>query len=555
MAIEVTSLDQLDPQLVADLQAEFVQLVNERHPEVDLSLGVFNDLIAHFSGGISGAINQYKINQYLKARSLEDINNDPTLADDALVDLVLSNYLIERKTGAPATGEITIVVAADAPIVLSNQALFVSSGATYYLPAAYIALPSTSTSLLSLNERRLVAIGDGTYAFTVPAIATTNGTIGNVQRGSTMTPQAPPDQFVKSYAATDFVGGTDTETNSDLLTRLQNGVAAKVMQGRANIIALLSEQPQFTGILHYQVIGYGNAEMQRNQHTILPVALPGYVDIYPRSTAVPQRVVVTKTATYVGLSGANTVWQFSITRDDAPGFYEVDQIVAKGVDPTADSGYEVQSTLRGVDMTAEPGQLVPDVINAVEGAFTRFQTAVVRFINTDVPATGLTLNTSTLEFDVYVTTVPSIRDVQAFCSSRDVRNLTGDVLVRAPVPCFLTVNCEIQQASDAPALDLTTIRTAIADRINALIFPGQLHTSTVASVVHAYLTTRQALGPIELFGRILLPDGTETYTRSTGVLELPDRYDVMATGNTIAFYLDPQDIVITVTNKGFELVS
>lgn len=555
MAIEVTSLDQLDAQLVADLQAEFVQLVNERHPEVDLSLGVFNDLIAHFSGGISGAINQYKINQYLKARSLEDINNDPALADDALVDLVLSNYLIERKTGAPATGEITIVVAADSPIVLSNQALFNSSGAAFYLPAAYIALPSTSTSLLSLNERRLTPIGDGTYAFTVPAIATTNGAVGNVQRGSTMTPQAPPDQFIKAYAATDFIGGTDVETNADLLTRLQNGIAAKVMQGRSNIIALLSEQPQFTGVLHYQVIGYGNAEMQRNQHTILPVGLPGYVDIYPRSTAFPQRVVVTKTATYVGLSGANTVWQFSLSRDDAPGFYEVDQVVAKGADPTADSGYELQSTLRGIDLTAESGQLVPDIINAVEGAFTRFQTAVVRFINTDVPATGLTVNTSTRQFDVYVTAIPTIRDVQAFCSSRDTRNIAGDVLVRAPIPCFLTVNCEVQQASGAPALDLAAIRIAIAERVNSLVFPGQLHTSTIASIVHSYLNTRQALGPIELFGRILLPDGTETYTRSTSVLTLPDRYDVMATGNTIAFYLDPQDIVITVTNKGFELVS
>lgn len=555
MAIEVTSLDQLDAQLVADLQAEFVQLVNERHPEVDLSLGVFNDLIAHFSGGISGAINQYKINQYLKARSLEDINNDPALADDALVDLVLSNYLIARKTGAPATGEITIVVAADSPIVLSNQALFNSSGAAFYLPAAYIALPSTNTSLLSLNERRLTPIGDGTYAFTVPAIATTNGAVGNVQRGSTMTPQAPPDQFIKAYAATDFVGGTDVETNADLLTRLQNGIAAKVMQGRSNIIALLSEQSQFTGVLHYQVIGYGNAEMQRNQHTILPVGLPGYVDIYPRSTAFPQRVVVTKTATYVGLSGVNTVWQFSLSRDDAPGFYEVDQVVAKGADPTADSGYELQSTLRGIDLSAESGQLVPDIINAVEGAFTRFQTAVVRFINTDVPATGLTLNTSTRQFDVYVTAIPAIRDVQAFCSSRDTRNIAGDVLVRAPIPCFLTVNCEVQQASGAPALDLAAIRIAIAERVNSLVFPGQLHTSTIASVVHSYLNTRQALGPIELFGRILLPDGTETYTRSTNVLTLPDRYDVMATGNTIAFYLDPQDIVITVTNKGFELVS
>jgi uncharacterized phage protein gp47/JayE len=555
VAIEVTSLDQLDPTLVANLQAEFVQLVNERHPEVDLSLGVFHDLIAHFSGGISGAINQYKINEYLKARSLKDLNDNPEGADNDLVDLVLSNYLITRRTGAPATGEITIVVAADVPIVLSNQAIFESSGATYFLPAPYVALPSTSTALLELNERRLVPIGDGSFVFSVPAVATRNGAVSNIQRGTTMTPQAPPDQFIKAYAATDFVGGSDTETNTDLLTRLQNGVAAKCMQGRTNIIALLQEQPTFAGILHYQIIGYGNAEMQRNQHTILPIGLPGYIDIYPRTTAIPQRTVLTKTATYVGLSGANTVWQFSLDRDDAPGFYEVDQVINKGADPAADSGYEIQSVLRGINLAAEAGQIVPDIINAVEGAFTRFQTAVVRFINTDIPAAGLTVNSSKRDFDIYVTAVPLIRDVQAFCSSRDVRNLTGDVLVRAPIPCFLTVSCEIQQSSESLELDLNAIRNAIATRINALVFPTQLNASTVAAVIHSFLTTQQAIGPIELFGRILLPDGTETFARSTGVLELPDRYDVMATGNTIAFYLDPQDIVITVVNKGFELVS
>jgi uncharacterized phage protein gp47/JayE len=555
VAIAVTSLDQLDAQLVADLQAEFVQLVNERHPEVDLSLGVFHDLIAHFSGGISGAINQYKINQYLKARSLQDITADPTLADDALVDAVLSNYLIERRVGAPATGEITIVVAADVPIVLSNQAIFNSSGTAYALPGAYVALPSTNTALLGVNERRLTAIGDGTFAFSVPAVAIINGTIGNVQRGATMTPQVPPDQFVRSFASTDFVGGADTETNVDLLDRLQSGVAAKCMQGRANIIALLQEQPQFIGILHYQVIGYGNPELQRNQHTILPVALPGYIDIYPRTTAIPQRVLVTKNATYVGTSGAFGVWQFSINRDDAPGFYEVDQVVVKGVDPSDDSGYEVISTVRGIDLTAEEGQIIPDIINGVEGAFTRFQTAVVRFIDTDTQISGLTLNTSKKEYDVYISAAPGIRDVQAFCSSRDVRNLAGDVLVRAPIPCFLTINCEIQQASSSPALDLTSIRAAVANRVNSLVFPQQLNASTIASVIHGFLSTKQAIGPIELFGRILLPDGVETFVRSTGVLQLPDRYDVMATGNTIAFYLDPQDVVITVVNQGFELVN
>src|SRR5690606_31649823 len=109
--------------------------------------------------------------------------------------------------------------------------------------------------------RVLQPLGNGQFSFSITATADVEGASGNIRRGTKMVPLSPPQNYVNSVAATDFSGGFDTELNADLLTRLQEGIAAKVMQGRVNISALIKEQAQFANTLNYSVVGYGNAEM------------------------------------------------------------------------------------------------------------------------------------------------------------------------------------------------------------------------------------------------------------------------------------------------------
>jgi uncharacterized phage protein gp47/JayE len=547
MAVTVQSIDELDAELVQQLHAEFTELIQEKYPEVSLVRGPIHDLVHYLAGGIAGAVAQTNINRVQQSNSLLAIENNPELADDELVDAVLSNYLVERKAGVAAQGLITIVVTDNVSVVVPVETTYTANGMEFKLDAAFVAKP-TGSELLSDAERELTARGDGTYSFTVPATAVTAGSDGNLRRGVKFTPSPIPARFVTAFAATDFTGGTDTELNAELIKRLQLGVAARVMQGRVNIEALIKSQAQFADTLHYSTIGYGNPEMQRDQHWIFPVSGGGRLDIYARTAAKPTTTTLTKTATLIEKRGTGGVWQFSLAKTDAPGFYDVVAVLLPDDDSDA-SGFEILLDQRGFDLSGDG--VLPDVLTAAEAAYTRFQTAVIQFLDTETNTADLTVG-DTADYDVVVRAMPLISELQEFCRDGKVRNLASDVLVKAAVPCFLSINCDIEQAVGETAPDTSAIKTDIANIVNNMAFPGQLHASTIADVIHNYLTSRQAVGPITMHGRIRRPDGTFTVVRNTQILTIPDSPSSMVTGRTVALILDTSDIGISVVTKGFE---
>ena len=547
MAITVTSIDDLSATLVAQLQDEFSELVQERHPEIETIRGVFHDLISYFAGGISGGVNQTEMSRLQQSMSLAAIEANPALADSDLVDAVLSNYMITRKAGSAATGEVTMVVSKDVTVVIFAGLIFTAGGVQFQVDRAYTARPSTETAT-AISERILQPLGDGTFSFTIGATALAVGAAGNTSRGTQFTPSAPPDNYVTSYAATDFIGGTNTELNADLLDRLQLGIAARVMQGRVNIEGLIKEQVAFASTLSYSVVGYGNPEMMRDQHGIFPVSSGGRLDIYARTAPLPQTIALTKEATFMEQTADGGIWQFSLDKDDAPGFYEVVQVILPA-DPADTAGFTVTSDLRGLDLPTD--QFAPDLADSVEGAYTRYQTAVIRFEDTVTDHGNLVEGVSKQNYTVGVQAMPLIKDLQTFCGGSDVRNLSADVAVKAAIPCFLTVNLEIQIGPETVAPTTGEIETALANVINHLGFPGQIHASIVHDVVHDYLVSRQAVSAIDLHGRIRRPDGTVQIIRASDVLQVPDDPGNLVTGNTVAFILDVNNIGISVVTTGY----
>lgn len=545
--MQITTIDELDPVLVAELQDEFSQLVQERHPEIETIRGVFHDLVSYFAGGISGAINQTELNRLRRSMSLKAIEEDPVLAVDDFVDAVLSNYMVTRNQGSSATGEVAIVVSEDTTIVVPGGLVFDAGGATFQVDRAYIARPVGETAT-NLSERVLQPLGDGTFSFTVNAVATSTGIIGNILRGTQLTPSPPPDNYVTSYAATDFSGGTDVESNADLLARLRLGIAARVMQGRSNIRALIKAQPLFANTLDYSIVGYGNPEMTRDQHGIFPISSGGRVDIYARTAPLPRTVVMVKEATYVAASPDGGIWQFTIEKTDAPGFYDVSQIILL-TDPANTTGFEIVADVRGCDLPTD--QYAPDIVTNVEGIYTAYQTAVIQFIDTATDHTGLTTGLSKQDYSVAVRVMPLIAELQEFCNRADIRNLSADVLVKAAIPCTLTINLEIQVGAETASPDLSEIKAAITSAVNNLGFTGQLHASLIHDVVHGYLQRRQAVGSIDLHGRIRRPSGQIHTIRAKDVLRVPDDPGNLVTGNTTIFILDVSNIGISTVATGY----
>lgn len=544
MALQITNLSEVDTARTSELLALFTQLVQEKFPNVELSRGVFHDLVLYFNSVLNAAV-QENISRVMQSNSLLSIVTNPSLADDAIVDKVLSNYNLVRYTGAKATGDAVVVVNQPATTVISADTLFSANGVTFKPTRTFTGiLPGQAAT--SPGDRTLVATGGGVYAFTISVAAETVGAAGNLTRGTVLIPNAAPSNVNRIFVATDFTSGADYTTNAQYIAQLPTGLTAKTIGGRGAFSATIRAQDEFKNIRHISVVGFGDAEQKRDQHSLIPISGGGRVDIYAQTSDVVQRVESFLTAVYIGPADAadataGTIWQIIVNKDVAPGFYDVYR-VAKIGDETA-AGYEITTYTRGYNLSNL--DYTPDVVNMLEAEFTRYKTATFRFIDTDTPSTGLTPNQSVATYSVTTRGLPMISSLQEFVSSREIRSSAADVIVKAAIPCFTTINFKVLKTANETDPDFTAIKKAIVAAISNIGFGGSLHASTIATAAHKYLSGNQAVGKIDMFGRILRPDGRTAYLRDFSKLEIPNDPARLVSPKTTVFLTSVEDISIT----------
>jgi hypothetical protein len=569
MPIEISSLTQLNPEKVQAMVATLSQLMAERHPEVELTRGVFHDLVLYFDGLLNAAI-QENIDRVQQSKSLLKITENPELADADLVDQVLSNFNLTRDNGTPATGALTIIFNSDTRTEISSAVRFAAedAGVVFVPTNSFVVFSAASADKATeTNQRKMIPVGDGTFAATITVIALSVGSAGNIKRGVNLTPNSVINNVAAAYAATDFIEGSDAATNSQYLQRLASGLAAKTIGSRQSYEAALTTQSAFSNIKNLSILGCGDAEQQRDQHTLFPVSGGGKIDIYAQTNMYAQEKEHMLTATYVepylpptnssgdcaeralvGGTTTGTVWQVSINREAAPGFYEVVSVV----DPTVAQpvNYSVLLDTRHVDFSEL--DFVPDIMYIPESAYTRYQTAVIRFVNTDIqPNPTLVAGQTKKLYGVTTVGMPLIAELQDYLTGRETRPRATDILVKAPVPCFTKISFEIRKPAAEAAPNLEAIKKSISTAIGAIGFSGQLHASVITNVVHRYLSGRQAVGSVDMFGRIRRPDGTTARIRDNTILQIPDDVARLVTGRTTAFLTRPEDISISVVSGGW----
>jgi hypothetical protein len=545
MALQITNLSELDSAKVDRLFSTFTAYMQERHPEVELTRGVFHDLVLYFNAVLNAAV-QENIDRVLQSNSLLQINANPALADDALVDQVLSNYNLTRDAGKQAVGEATIILNLNTTTTIPATITFDAEGIKFVPTTDFVALP-VGTETANDDERTMIAVGDGTYAVNILVEAVEVGTAGNIRKGTTLVPDFVPNNMAAAFAAADFVYGADPASNADYVAKLPLGLAAKTIGGRLSYAATIRNQDAFSNIPHLSVLGCGDVEQIRDQHSLFPISGGGKIDIYCQTHAYAQEKEFLLEAVYIGEGTVGTRWQLTLDRDLYPGFYEVTRI-SKPTDTTS-TGYEIVQDIRGRDLSDL--DFAPDIQDSVEGAYTRYQTAVIQFDDEDTTSTGLILNVSRAYYLVSLTGLPLIGPLQDFLSARDNRARASDVLARAAVPCFTKISFSIRKEANSLPLDLDAIKSAIVAEIEKVGFTGQLHASTISGVVHQFLSGRQAVSAIDMFGRIRRPDGTTQYVESSAILEIPDDPQRLVTGRTTVFLVSEEDIAISEVAAGF----
>lgn len=541
MAIEIEDLNDLSSTDVTQQTAVLTQLLQEKAPTIDVKRGVLHDLLLYYSG-ILATKSQTELDRLRRSQSVAAIEDDPTLADDEVVNNIASNYRVTRQTGGSAGGAVTMIIDTPQDLTIAVGSTFQARGKSFVTEQVYTGRTS-SAAVVSDSDKLISDRGDGTYSFDIAVVAEEAGEDSQLVKGTALVPTVIPRSFVAAVAAEDFIGGFGEEQNLELVQRFVNGMATKTMSNRNNMSAYLMEQ--YPNTIHDSLIGFGDAEMLRDRHSILPVSLGGRADWYIQTQPLYRTTGVNLEATLLEKSGDGLgVWQLTFDRDDYPGLYSI----TVSPENISDEFYTILSFTRGVDKTELDSNdgFVPEITTDQEGAFSRFQTAVVTFRDTRTSVSDLTVGVSTKTYTVSVKAMPSIAEIQDLVSQRSARSVGGDVLVKGPIPCFTTFSAKIYLLPGQSTPDTSAIADDLAYLVNHWGFRGLLPASALIDVIHNHLESGALVETVRLTGRVEYPDSTFRVISGTEVLEIPYEPTKMVSSRTTLFFLDPADVSLSV---------
>ncbi len=541
MAIEIPDLTTLDPDGVQAATDYTAQRIAEAVPELTPRRGVTGDIVCRLHAALSQAQSAVIEERVFKGSDLSRLIVDPAAFTEAEADALLGNFRVFRRPGSLATGSAVIVVSRRLPLTVPKGFVFTANGLQFIADEAYAVRISEET-VSGANDLLLYANSDGSYSFSISVTAVAEGASGRLKRNTRLTPQGLVSNFVKAYAEGDFDSGSDAESNSEMAARLTAGLAERSPSNRVTLEAMVLAEPAFQGVRASSVIGMGDPEQLR-YHTLFPVAHGSRIDYYCRTAATTTSVTLQKACTLVEKSGRYGVWACSIGADDFPGVYRAGRIVRYADQSVDRTGYEIVETLPGFFLPT--GEGVPDIRSAAEAAFSPYQTLVVRFLDTDTDASGLEVGAATADYAVDLEGFPLLVDLQAFLANRKRRPPAADILVKAPIPAFVSISCVIVTKAGQPAPDAAAIRSDVVAYVNGRGFSGRLGASALAYVIGRHLTSDHALGAVDMAAEILTPDRGKIVLRSDEALTIPNPASTMISANTVAFIVNSEDVHVS----------
>ena len=534
-------LSELDPDDVVQDFAQIAAVIREDNSAIDLRPGPFADQLVGLNALLATRARKLT-ERYLNARSLLALEENPELADPELVDHILSNFLLKRLPGNRARGTIAVVLSDNTTVTIPRNFSFSAEGRIFVTEQVYVA-KSDPERILADTDRLIKSTGSANrYEFQIEVVAVEEGTGYNLRRGTSFIPETLFPNFVAAYALNDFFGGKTAETNTDALRRLRQGVGARNPSNILTTQAMLRNDPDFADYLTLTVVGFGSPEMLRDRRGIFPISLGGRVDWYLRAHALPVRENYTITATRIGILPDNgaPLWQLSLDRDLAPAAYEITAI--KPTDNNIGQGsLPIVRQTRSFSTInyADP----PDIQTTKEAAFSRFQTLIVQFVDNESQQN----NEEQRNYNVEILRLHGIAEAQDKYGSLQYRHAAGDLLVKAPVPCFVSVTLKIHKRIYDPDPNPTVVRDAIVAAANSANTTGKFYASKLIVAALSVLPKDYGIADIDMIGRIIPPDGEEIWLRSNSVLEAPDLPEKLVTAKTLQFFLHPESVYISIT--------
>lgn len=503
-------------ELLADTKLRLESVIKDNYPSVDIAPGtVLNELLIKLNAVLQNEIVN-STNALNQANSIASVINSATDTFSPIIDAIASNYNTSRGAGKKSVGKIKV-------IVTDNTSYFIKTGFTFNQPVInlnYIVKNDYSvvTNPTDVDELPLVKEGS-LYYFIIPVEAEFIGAeyqVSDAAKFSIATGFSLTG-FADALAYGSFVSGLPADTDKVLIARYQEGLSNKSLLTPKSILFRL--QQLYPNVRDISIVGANDKEMTRSKHNIFGLSTLGMVDVYVRASLGAETIQITKTATQT-----NNVWSLSLGKNDVPGFYRIVSILP--------SGKGLTGTLLNTPVFnySTAGVIPTNVVSNVrEARFTKYQTCNVTF--------EYLVSDTTLDFDIVLAYQPNIKDIQDLFLNSDERIACADYLVKAVLPCFVSVGLRVHRRNPKVELPIDKIKQDIYNYINTIPFGDNLHVSKIIDICHNYDVLYVEF-PIKLTGDIYTDSSTVLSISSTDLLVLPTDLSVGVSPKTTVFFAD-----------------
>lgn len=398
--------------------------------------------------------------------------------DQEDVNAILSNFNITPTSGTPARGTVKVVVT-DVSVAYSipEGALFHTADGKEFAADSQVVAAAFEMANVGAEVTAELYEGAAGYFFLVPVTATAAGSAGNIQQGTSLTPETTLSSFVMAEAYKDFDGGMDTQSLSSVIDSIPSGLSIRGFVNKTAVEGMLraefdsGEYP----MVAVSAVGYGNPAQRRDKHNVMGVGVGGRIDVYVRNFS----DVFTVTKTVMGSYLGDGKYSLSMPAGTFPGACWIKSVA----DPFTKRGEILESLDFSAVRTADVSGTWHD-IDVSEGPSEAFNTVWQGFgvELAEVPSGDDGEWAQERPFKVTAYCLPQSEDLQAYVDRDDARNVAADVVVRCPIVCNVSVNAVVHYDPRNP-MDANKARTSIRSFINGLGFVGRLTRSDIVQIL------------------------------------------------------------------------
>lgn len=259
--------ENLDPDAVDEAYEFIVELLQEKHPDLDARRGALSELVCKLHA-ILLASNRSEIEKLRRSLSLSELLTHPEDADDAAVDALASNYGIRRRPASCAYGPVAVFLDKPYSISINEGSSFRTEDGREFL----------ADKKVLLTKDDLDKTANGEWYFMLDVHAATPGRFGQLLEDAALTPSFRIPGFVRCSAAIPFEGGHEAADNEDMAIAITQTFAAPGYGSKEGLEHLIlhsrDADGHFTGMRPMRIVGAGEPEMERDD------GFGGKVDIY-----------------------------------------------------------------------------------------------------------------------------------------------------------------------------------------------------------------------------------------------------------------------------------